>query len=122
MRARKRTHQIATAIQNHWFKITGRNIMSDRIDTIVIGGSAGSFTALRTLLADLPDDLPAAVLICQHFSSVGESHAVDLLRGYSSLPVSVAEDGMPIAPGQVVFARPDLHMMIGHTRASEPLG
>lgn len=88
--------------------------MSDRIDTIVIGGSAGSFTALRTLLADLPDDLPAAVLICQHFSSVGESHAVDLLRGYSSLPVTVAEDGMSIAPGQVVFARPDLHMMIGH--------
>lgn len=87
--------------------------MQHRIDTIVIGGSAGSFTALRSLLADLPEDLPAAVLICQHFSTVGKSHAVDLLRSYSNLPVTLAEDEMKIEPGQVVFARPDVHMMIG---------
>ena len=88
--------------------------MQRRIDTVVIGGSAGSFTALRRLLADLPADLPAAVFVCQHFSSIGESHAVDLLRGYSNLPVVIAEDGMTIVPGQIVFAKPDLHMMMGH--------
>ena len=89
--------------------------MQHRVDTVVIGGSAGSFTALRSLLADLPDDLPAAVLICQHFSTIGESQAVDLLRGYSTLPVTLAEDGMEIVPGQIVFARPDVHVMLGHT-------
>lgn len=88
--------------------------MQYRTDTIVIGGSAGSFTALRRLLADLPKDLPAAVLICQHFSSIGESHAVDLLRSYSNMPVTLANDGMPIEPGKIIFARPDVHMMIGH--------
>lgn len=60
--------------------------MTQRIDTVVIGGSAGSFTALRRLLADLPSDLPAAVLVCQHFSNVGDTHSVDLLSGYSKMP------------------------------------
>ncbi|MEQ5872468.1 hypothetical protein J4E08_21625 [Sagittula sp. NFXS13] len=87
--------------------------MSHHVDTVVIGGSAGCFTALRRLLADLPEDLPAAVLICQHFSSLGEKHAVDLLRGYSKMPVTLAEDGMEIEAGQIIFARPDVHMMIG---------
>lgn len=87
--------------------------MEHRIDTVVIGGSAGSFTALRGLLADLPEDLPAAVLICQHLSSTGDSHAIDLLRNYSNLPLSLAEDGMAIEPGRVIFARADMHMMIG---------
>lgn len=85
----------------------------DRIDTIVIGGSAGSFTALRRLLADLPEDLPAAVLVCQHFSTVGSSQAADLLKPYSRLPIVVAEDEMPLRPGHVIFARPDVHMMMG---------
>ena len=87
--------------------------MTHVIDTIVVGGSAGSFTALRRLLADLPADLPAAVFVCQHFSTVGESHAVNLLRGYSTLPVLLAEEGMPIEPGRVVFAPPDVHLMLG---------
>lgn len=88
--------------------------MNHRTDTVVVGGSAGSFTALRRLLADLPEDLPAAILICQHFSSFGDGHAIDLLRKYSNMPVALAEDGMDIRPGQVIFARPDVHMMIGH--------
>ena len=87
--------------------------MTNHIDTIVIGGSAGSFIALRRLLADLPTNLPAAVFICQHFSSIGESHAVDLLRAYSAMPVHMAEDEMEIRPGRVVFAPPDVHLMIG---------
>ncbi len=86
---------------------------TDRIDTIVIGGSAGSFTALKRLLADLPGDLPAAVLVCQHFSTVGSSQASDLLAPFSRLPIVIAEDEMPVEPGRVIFARPDVHMMIG---------
>lgn len=88
--------------------------MSHHVDTIIVGGSAGSFTALRRLLADLPADLSAAVFICQHFSSIGESHAVELLRPYATMPVCLAEDGMPIEPGRIVFAPPDVHLMIGH--------
>lgn len=87
--------------------------MTQRIDTVVIGGSAGSFTALRRLLADLPSDLPAAVLVCQHFSNVGDTHSVDLLSGYSKMPAVLAEDGMAIEAGRIIFARPDFHMMIG---------
>ena len=38
-------------------------------DTIVIGASAGGVPALMTLVAGLPDDLPAAVFIVLHIPS-----------------------------------------------------
>ena len=87
--------------------------MTQTVDTIVIGGSAGSFTSLKALLAELPKDLPAAVMVCQHHAASSGSHAAHLLAPHSSLPVVVAEDGMDMAPGRVHFAAPDTHLMIG---------
>jgi len=88
--------------------------MSDTIvDLVVIGGSAGSFTALKTLLADLPEDLGAAVIVCQHLSSFGESRSAELLARYATMPLVDAEEGMALEPGKIVFAVPDLHIMVG---------
>ena len=84
-----------------------------RIDTIVVGGSAGSFGVLKTLLAELPTDLPATVLVCQHHSSVGAPRAVELLAPLSALPLREAAEGMPLEPGTAIFAAPDRHMMLG---------
>lgn len=42
--------------------------MTQRRDTIVIGTSAGGAAALRALLGQLDDDLPAAVAVVQHLS------------------------------------------------------
>ncbi|PWL33539.1 chemotaxis protein CheB [Marivita sp. XM-24bin2] len=88
--------------------------VTHRADTVVIGGSAGSLSALRILLSKLSADLPASVLVCQHVPGRGSLRAVDLLRKYSTLSVVAAEDGMEIVQGQVIFAPPDVHMMIGH--------
>lgn len=87
--------------------------MATKIDTIALGGSAGSFTALKSVLAALPADLPAAVLVCQHVSASHGTVAPDLLSAHSALPIRVAEDMMPIEAGHVYFAAPDAHMMIG---------
>ena len=87
--------------------------MSHKIDTVVIGGSAGSFTALKSILAGLPEDLPAAVIVCQHMSPSHGSTAAELLEAHSALPVRIAEDLMEIEPGHVYFAAPDAHLMIG---------
>ena len=87
--------------------------MANAINAIVVGGSAGSFTALKTILADLPAGLPAAVFVCQHISPAHGSTAARLLSAHSSLPIRVAEDRMPIEPGTVYFAAPDAHLMIG---------
>ena len=87
--------------------------MTDRIDTIVVGGSAGSLSALKTILGGLPGDLPATVLVCQHLSLVSETDASVLLQPYSALPVRQAREQDPLRPGEVLLAPPDVHMMMG---------
>ena len=87
--------------------------MPHEIDLIVLGGSAGSFGALQRILSGLPEDLPASVLVCQHAPAFGEMRALDLLGPCSTLPVRAAEDGMALRRGEVVFAVPDTHMMVG---------
>ena len=83
-------------------------------DVIVIGGSAGAFEPLRTILRGLPANLPAAVLVTLHLGA--ESHLAQLLDRASALPVSSAEPGRTLTPGQVHVAVPDLHLMLhdGH--------
>ena len=51
-------------------------------DIIVIGTSAGGFSALKKLLPQLPPDLPATIFVVQHLRSAVEK---------STLPRIVAE-------------------------------
>ena len=87
--------------------------MPARVDTIVIGGSAGSLTALKQILPHLPSDLPATVLICQHQTVLSQMAGRALLAPLSRLPVVEARDGLALTPGQVILAAPDTHMMMG---------
>ena len=75
----------------------------------VIGGSAGSIDALKIILAGLPPDFPAALLIVTHIGS-HESKLPQLLERVSALPVRHARQGEPILAGQVLLAPPDLHL------------
>jgi two-component system, chemotaxis family, protein-glutamate methylesterase/glutaminase len=79
-------------------------------DVIAIGGSAGSFAALKTILRSLPADLPAAVIIVTH---LGPSVSlINILGNSSSLPVSAAVSGEPVERGHVYLAVPDAHLMV----------
>lgn len=49
-------------------------------DVIVIGTSAGGFTALKTLLRQLPPDLPASVFIVQHISDDAPPELIEQLK------------------------------------------
>lgn len=87
--------------------------MSDKIDTCVIGGSAGSLTALKDLLPAIPEDLSLVILLCQHVPSTSETALARLLAPVSPLPVTMAKDGMALEAGQIYVAPPDTHMMLG---------
>jgi two-component system chemotaxis response regulator CheB len=78
---------------------------------IVIGTSSGGLAALRILLADLPADLPAAVLVTMH---IGKQHSVlpPLLANYTAMKVSFAEDNAIPLEGHVYIAPPDLHLLL----------
>lgn len=90
--------------------------MRRTLDTIVIGGSAGAFGSLKTLLKTLPEDLPAAVLVVLHTGIESRLRSHELLQPHASLPLRAAEDGMPLTPGQVLFAPPDQHLLLADDR------
>ncbi len=85
-------------------------------DTIVIGASAGGVQVLSTLVADLPQDLPAAVFIVLHVSPNVPSLLPEILARESKLHVSHAVDGEPIKHGRVYVAPPDQHLIIEESR------
>lgn len=78
---------------------------------VLIGGSAGAIKALKVILAMLPQDFPAAVLIVTHIGS-HKSTVPNILGRCSALPVRHATDGEPIIAGRVLVAPPDEHLTV----------
>jgi len=80
-------------------------------DIIVIGASAGGVEAISAVVADLPPDLRAAVLVVLHLSR-GRSVLPEILTRAGRLPAVHPEDGDPVEYGRIYVARPDHHMTI----------
>lgn len=78
---------------------------------ITIGTSAGGVDALSALVAALPADLAAPVLIVMHVGS-HRSMLPQLLGSKSKLPVRHAADGDRLGSGMVLVAPPDRHLMV----------
>jgi two-component system chemotaxis response regulator CheB len=83
---------------------------------IVIGASAGGVEALRTVLAGLPADLPAAVLLVLHVAPRSPSVLPRILGRHCALPVAHARDDEPIERGHVYVAPPDVHLLVREQR------
>jgi two-component system, chemotaxis family, protein-glutamate methylesterase/glutaminase len=85
-------------------------------DIVVIGASAGAFEALKQLLAGLPADFPAAVLIVRHVQSTGPALLPEILSAAGPLPAIHPVDGEAIRPGSIYVAPPDHHLLVEPTR------
>ena len=81
-------------------------------DIIVIGGSAGSHSALRRIMSDLPADIPASIFVATHVPSNSAGYLTDVLAAAGPLPVSRAVDGQPVEGGHVYTAVPDRHLLL----------
>jgi two-component system chemotaxis response regulator CheB len=82
-------------------------------DIIVVGASAGGVEALSRLVADLPEDLPAAVFIVLHMAAHSGTALPRILDRRTKLPVAHPYDGEPIEHGRVYVAVPDHHLIVG---------
>ncbi|HEU4555443.1 MAG TPA: chemotaxis protein CheB [Chitinophaga sp.] len=79
---------------------------------IVIGASAGGFEAIKQLVAGLPNDLDAAVLIVWHMSPDVRGVLPEALNRLNSLPAGHAVNYEPLKTGRIYVARPDYHLVV----------
>ena len=87
-----------------------------RAELVVVGASWGGLKALSTVLAGLPADLDAAVVVAQHRAPRSTDGLSRLLAQHGPLQVCEAEDKMAIAPGNVYLAPPDYHVLVERRR------
>ena len=88
------------------------SIMRIKPRLVAIGASAGGPGALAKLLAGIPKEFPAAIVIVQH---VDERFAVGMaewLSRDSLLPVRIAAEGDQILPGTVLLAATNDHLSL----------
>ena len=81
-------------------------------DLIAIGASAGGIEALQQLLAALPADLPASIVVVLHTSGRSGSMLPHIFGRATFLKVSHPEDGERLQNGHVYIAPPDFHMLV----------
>jgi two-component system chemotaxis response regulator CheB len=83
-----------------------------RRDVVVVGASAGGVEALRELVAGLSATLPATVLVVLHIPPHGGSALPAILSRSGPLPARHPGDREALAPGVVLVAPPDHHLVI----------
>jgi two-component system chemotaxis response regulator CheB len=80
---------------------------------VVIGASAGGVAALEAIVAALPPDFPAPVLVVLHLSPSHKSLLPEILAHAGPLRAAAAVDGEPLRAGRIYVASPDHHLMTG---------
>lgn len=80
-------------------------------DIIVIGASAGGVEALSLVVARLPRDIRAAVMVVLHVSR-GRSVLPEILTRAGRLPATHPGDGDALEYGKIYVAPPDHHLII----------
>ena len=84
---------------------------------IAIGASAGGVEALTRVVAELPADLPAAVVVVLHIPPDLPSILSHILAHAGPLPVAEARDGDLLQPGRILVAAPGHHLVVQDGRA-----
>src|ERR687887_1889663 len=79
---------------------------------VVVGASAGGIDALSTLVATLPRDFPAPLLIAQHLDPGRPSHLAQILARRSTLPVRTVTDHAPLENGVIFVVPANCHVEI----------
>ena len=87
-----------------------------------IGASAGGLEACRKLIGALPAGNGVAFILVQHLDPTHESMMVDLLAGYTTMPVRQAVDGMQLQPDHFYVIPPGTYLSVenGALHLSQP--
>ena len=78
---------------------------------LAVGTSAGGVEALTHLVAAMPADFPAPVLVVLHVPSFSASNLPNVLDRAGPLAADHAHDGEPLTAGRIYVAPPDFHLL-----------
>lgn len=87
----------------------------DASQVVVIGSSAGGINALSRLVATLPADFPAPIVLAQHLQPDRPSHLAEILERQSTLPVRMVEDRAPLRAGLIFVVPANQHVELTAT-------
>ena len=79
---------------------------------VALIASAGGLDALLRVLAPLPADLPAAVLVALHQSPDQPSRLAGILAQRTRLDVQTATADSELRPGQILVVPPGRHLLV----------
>jgi len=86
-------------------------------EVVAFAASAGGLNALTHILAALPADFPAALVVVQHLDPRHRSLMADILNRRTALPVKEAVDGDELRPGRAYVAPPNRHLLVNPDRS-----
>ena len=81
-------------------------------EVVALAASAGGLQALSHVLAAIPQDFPAAIVVVQHLDPRHRSLMADILSKRTRLPVKQAEEGDLLVPGSALIAPPNRHLLV----------
>ncbi len=83
-----------------------------RIELVAIGASTGGPVALKQMLATLPADFPAPIVVVQHIADGFLQGLADWLSQSCALAARIAEPGTVLQPGRIYLAPDGAHMRV----------
>jgi two-component system, chemotaxis family, protein-glutamate methylesterase/glutaminase len=91
---------------------TSRSFSTGAFDIVGLAASAGGLNALSNVLAALPKNFPAALVVVQHLDPRHRSLMADILSRRTPLKVKQAEEGDKLQPGRAYIAPPNKHLLV----------
>lgn len=91
---------------------------------IAIGASAGGIAPIKKILADLPKDIDASILLVLHLSPSHKTVLDEILQRDTGFPVDLARDNDLLLPGKVNLIPPSKNIQVqaGRIRVLEQKG
>ncbi|WP_135435330.1 CheR family methyltransferase [Hymenobacter fodinae] len=87
---------------------------TEKFPIVGLGGSAGSLEALELFFTHLPAQTGAAFVVVTHLGPQ-QSELVQVLQGFTSLPVLQATDGLRVRPDHVYVIPPNYDISLLHS-------
>jgi two-component system chemotaxis response regulator CheB len=81
-------------------------------DIVALAASAGGLRAISEILAVLPPDFLAAIVVVQHLDPRHRSLMADILSRRTALKVKEAQEGAHLNPGTAYIAPANRHLLV----------